>query len=189
MEDKYYHTKVSVAEYIELAKGVDGGELIDKLLLVLASGSKLLELGSGPGTDYAILKNSYQVTGSDNSNEFLEHLENSYIKGEFLKLDASTLISDEKFEGIYSNKVLHHLSNKALLLSVKRQSELLDEGGIICHSFWNGEGSEVFKGLFVNYHTKENLNVVFGDCFDILSIDSYNEFENNDSLLLVAKKK
>ena len=68
--------------------------------------------------------------------EFLEHLENSYIKGEFLKLDASTLISDEKFEGIYSNKVLHHLTDEALLLSVKRQSELLKEGGIICHYYY-----------------------------------------------------
>ena len=89
----------------------------------------------------------------------------------------------------HRRKVLHHLTDEYLLLFVNQQVDLLKEGGIICHSFWSGKGSEVFNGLFVNYHTKENLNLLFGDCFEVLSIDSYNEFENDDSLLLIAKKK
>ena len=45
--------------------------------------------------------------------------------------------------------------------SVKRQFKLLNADGVICHSFWRGEGFEIFKGLFVNYHTEVGLKKVF----------------------------
>tara|TARA_R110002124_G_scaffold2112_2_gene13976 strand:- start:10244 stop:10480 length:237 start_codon:yes stop_codon:yes gene_type:complete len=74
MKGDYYKTKESVVEYIQLAKDVNGKELIEKLELVLPSQSSLLEIGSGPGTDWEILDKPYKVVGSDNSNEFLKHL-------------------------------------------------------------------------------------------------------------------
>ena len=151
--------------------------------------SDLVEIGSGPGTDWNILNESYNVIGSDNSTEFLNHLINKNPNGEFLELDAITLKTNEIFDGIYSNKVLHHLRDNDLIDSVKRQYEILNSNGIICHSFWKGEGSEIFKGLFVNYHTEVGLKEVFKNHFEILSIESYNEFEANDSLLLIGKKK
>ncbi|MBT8181312.1 MAG: hypothetical protein KJO53_06955, partial [Eudoraea sp.] len=52
-----------------------------------------------------------------------------------------------------------------------------------------GEGSEIFKGLFVNYHSEKALRSFFEPYFDILMIESYAEFEAADSLLLIAKKK
>lgn len=185
----YYKTKESVEEYIKLAKDVSGKQLIEKFELVLPSKSDVLEIGSGPGTDWDILNNSYNTTGSDNSIEFLNHLRSEYPNEEFLEIDAITIETDKKFDGIYSNKVLHHLKNNELIDSAKRQSEILNDNGIICHSFWKGEGSEIFKGLFVNYHTKAKLEEYFQDFFDILSIDSYHEFEDDDSLLLIGKKK
>jgi hypothetical protein len=103
--------------------------------------------------------------------------------------DASTLEIEKKFGVIYSNKVLHHLTDEQLMNSSKRQFELLEKDGLICHSFWKGTGSEVFKGLFVNYHTKKELELVFQDDFEILVLESYEEFEENDSLLLIGKKK
>lgn len=189
MDGEYYQTKESVAEYIRLARDVSGELLIEKLEKVLQAGAVLLEIGSGPGTDWQILKRSYNVIGSDNSTEFLNHLISKYPTGEFLELDASTLNIDKRFDGIYSNKVLHHLNDKELIQSIKRQYEILTNNGIICHSFWKGQGSEFFKGLFVNYHRKEDLKTFFSDYFEILSIDSYHEFEDGDSLLLIARKK
>lgn len=109
MKNTYYHTKKSVDEYIELAKGVNGEELIEKLKQYLPLQSTLLEIGSGPGSDWAILNSSYSATGSDNSLQFLRHLRHKYPQGKFLKLDAVTINTLEKFDGIYSNKVLHHL--------------------------------------------------------------------------------
>jgi SAM-dependent methyltransferase len=189
MEEHYYKTKASVKEYIKAAEGYDGKLLIEKLREYLPSGSSVLEIGSGPGTDWNILKKDYQVVGSDNSIEFLKHLISNYPDGIFLELDAVTLATDESFDGIYSNKVLHHLKDEELMASIKRQHELLNPGGIICHSFWKGEGSEIFKGLYVNYHSEQNLKDLIGDSFDILLLENYEEFELDDSILLLGRKK
>ena len=189
MNREYYKTKESVEEYIELAKDVNGSELIEKLKQVLPINSNLLEIGSGPGTDWEILNESYSVTGSDNSFEFLNHLIAKYPNGEFLNLDAVSLNISITFDGIYSNKVLHHLNDNELKDSIKRQSEILNYNGIICHSFWKGKDFEIFKGLYVNYHDEEKLKDFFTDYFEILSIISYQEFEEGDSILLIGKKK
>lgn len=189
MKGEYYKTEESVNEYIKLAKDVNGQELIDKLEKHLQANSVLLEIGSGPGSDWEILNKLYTVVGSDNSVEFLNHLISTNPKGEFLELDAITLKTEKKFDAIYSNKVLHHLADNDLRVSIKRQAEILNPNGIICHSFWKGEGSETFKGLFVNYHIELMLREFYKEYFDILSIESYNEFEDGDSLLLIGKKK
>ncbi|MBT8327058.1 MAG: class I SAM-dependent methyltransferase [Bacteroidia bacterium] len=189
MKGEYYKTKESVEEYIRLAKDVNGGELIEKLKNFLPLNSTLLELGTGPGTDWEILNKDYNVVGSDNSTEFLSHLRSSNPKGSFLELDAVTIDTDQTFEGIFSNKVMHHLKDLELTDSIKRQLAVLNADGIICHSFWKGEDSEIFKGLFVNYHTKKSLQNFFEDDFDILVLEDYAEFEDGDSILLIGKKK
>lgn len=189
MKGEYYKTKESVDEYINLAKDVNGKQLIEKLEQVLPPNSVLLEIGSGPGTDWKILNKTFHVIGSDNSTEFLNHLVSKNPNGEFLELDAITLLTDKKFDGIYSNKVMHHLTDNELADSIKRQYEILNPNGIICHSFWKGEGSEIFKGLFVNYHNEVNLKEFHKAYFEILSIENYKEFEDEDSLLLLGRKK
>ena len=189
MPGEYYKTKESVKDYIKLAKDVNGKQLIEKLEQVLPFNSVLLEIGSGPGTDWKILNKSYNVIGSDNSTDFLNHLAAENPDGEFFELDAITLKTNKKFDGIYSNKVMHHLKDNELANSIKRQYEILNPDGIICHSFWKGEGSEIFKGLFVNYHCESILKKVYKEYFEIISIESYNEFEDGDSLLLIGRKK
>lgn len=188
MNDNYYHTKESVEEYIKLAEGVNGRQLIEKLKNYLSPKSLLLEIGSGPGTDFQILKNDYRVIGSDYSTEFLNRLKNTYEKDEFLHLDAITLKTDKKFDGIYSNKVLQHLTEEELKSSIQKQVDILKPNGIICHSFWKGEGSEVFKGLFVTYQTDESIRKLFKEFFEILLLNEYQEFDDGDSLLLIGKK-
>ncbi len=188
MEGAYYHTKKSVDEYIKMAEGINGSELIEKLKDFLPENSTVLEIGSGPGSDWEILDTYYRVTGSDNSTEFVNRLLSKYPNGQFLKLNAVTLGTDQKFNGIYSNKVLHHLTDDELHTSINRQYELLEVDGIICHSFWKGEGSEVFKGMFVNNHTEKELPTLFGDKFEIQLMESYLEFEEGDSILLIARK-
>lgn len=186
---RYYHTKKSVEEYIKMASGHDGQQIISRLKEHLPPGSRVLELGSGPGTDWKLLRKQYQVTGSDNSKEFLKHLRADNPDGEFLELDASTLLTKEHFDGIYSNKVLHHLEDEALIKSVKRQYEILHPGGFVCHSFWYGQDSEIFNEMFVNYHTDENICRLFGDYFEHKLIRYYKEFEKGDSFLYIGEKR
>lgn len=184
----YYKTKESVAEYIQMAKDVDSSQLISKFKNFIPTKSKILEIGSGPGTDWKMLNKDFEVIGSDFSEEFIKHLVANKPEGRFIQLNATTLETAETFDGIYSNKVLHHLNDQELADSIKRQSEILNEGGIICHSFWKGEGSEVFKGLFVNYHSESDLKEVFEAYFEVLLIEGYKEFEENDSLVLIGNK-
>ena len=188
MKDKYYHTKESVEEYIDLAKDVNGRDLIEKLKLVLPSNSQILEIGSGPGTDWKILSTTFRVIGSDNSSLFIDHLRKNNPNGKFVELDAITLDTKMKFESIYSNKVLHHLRDSELVESINSQYKILKPDGIICHSFWKGEGSEIFKGMYVNYQSEETLKEMFKDYFEILSIEYYKEFEESDSLLIIGRK-
>jgi ubiquinone/menaquinone biosynthesis C-methylase UbiE len=189
MKGDYYQTKESVTEYIKLAEGYHGGQLIKKFREFLSDNSHLLEIGSGPGTDWKMLTEYFKVVGSDYSVEFLKRLMANHPNEEFLELDAISLATDKVFDGIYSNKVLHHLKDEEITASIKRQHEILNAGGVICHSFWKGEGSEYFNGLFVNYHSAEDLVSLFKDYFEILVIEDYKEFDADDSILLIGKKK
>lgn len=189
MPKGYYHTQESVSEYIQLSKDVNGSKLIQKLKTFLKPGSSILELGSGPGTDWNLLNKDFEPTGSDNSEEFLKRLRAAHPEGQFLELDAASIDTVLNFDAIYSNKVLHHLRDEELEASIARQHEVVNLGGYICHSFWKGEGSEIFKGLFVNYHTEEELKSLFERSFDLVLLEAYEEFEPGDSLLLIARKR
>jgi len=186
MTKKYYHSKSSVEAYIQSAKDVNGQLLIDSLKLFLPEDSTILELGSGPGNDWDILNQDYHVTGSDLSEAFIKHLNTTHLEGQFIKLDAETIDTSEKFDGIFANKVLHHLTDEQLINSIQRQTQVLNPGGVVCLSFWRGSGDEIFNGLFVNYHDHDELHNLFKPHFKVVLIETYTEFEHNDSLLLIA---
>lgn len=186
---RYYHSRESVDEYIKMAQGHDGRLIIKKLKDYLPAGSKVLEIGSGPGTDWQILNKDYQVVGSDLSPEFIKRLTASHPRGKFLELDAETLETGLRFDAIYSNKVLHHLEDEALQNSVRSQHNILNAGGIICHTFWHGQDTEIYNDLFVNYHTDQGIISLFENYFDHLLVRYYKEFEKGDSFLYIGKKK
>lgn len=188
MNDNYYNTREKVEEYIRQAEGYSGQEIISKLDEYLNENSKILELGSGPGIDFGILSKKYDVVGSDLSINFLNVLREKFPRKEFLQLDAVRINTDLKFDCIYSNKVLHHLSDNELELSFASQKIALNSDGLICHSFWKGEGEEIFKGMLVNYQTKESLTRLLQDKFEVLVLEDYAEFEENDSIFIIAKK-
>lgn len=188
-QNDYYKTEESADAYIKMAEGIDGREQIEKLKPFLGPNANILELGTGPGADWKLLSESYKVVGSDNSPAFLSRLKQKFPKGRFIEVDAVTLILTNQFDAIYSNKVLHHLTDDELRISIINQCKALVENGIICHTFWRGNGTENFKGMFVNNHQQADLNQFFGEKFEILTIENYQEFEQNDSILLIAKKK
>jgi cyclopropane fatty-acyl-phospholipid synthase-like methyltransferase len=149
----------------------------------------LLELGTGPGTDYRLLSEKYKVTGSDFSAAFISHLKRAFPTGDFIPLNAATLDLNQRFDAVYSNKVLHHLTDAELMASVKKQAEILNDNGVVCHSFWKGSGAEEFKGMFVNYHEIKEIKRLFSIYFEIVNLREYKEFEVGDSVLLIGRKK
>lgn len=172
-----------------MAEGYDGKSLIDILKKFLPKGSTVLELGVGPGKDLKLLKKYYTVTGSDISKIFLDLYRKNNPQADLMLLDAITVKTDRKFDCIYSNKVLHHLSKTELRESLRRQDIALKKDGILFHSFWKGSKEEEEFGLKFVYYTKKKLIKMIGNIFEILQIDEYGEMKDNDSIYLILKKK
>ena len=185
----YFDTEKNVQEYIKMAKGYDGQVLLNKLKTYLPEGSTILELGMGPGKDLDILMKYYQATGSDNSKIFLDLYKKSNKIADLLHLDAVTLNTKSRFQCIYSNKVLHHLTKKELRISLKSQSEVLKKKGIVLHSFWEGNKMEKCHGLLFVYYSLGQLVKLFNEHFDILEIGLYKEMKKEDSIYVIARKK
>ena len=121
----FYNDAESVKSYIQMCEGYDGSNIYQALHQHLPENSTLLELGSGPGLDIKYLKNIYSVTGSDLSEEFLKICKEQHPEISFLKLNALKLDLGEKFGCIYSNKVLHHLTEEELKESLEQQVKIL----------------------------------------------------------------
>ena len=185
----YYDSEENVQQYIAMADGYDGRDLVAKLGEYVPVGSTVLELGMGPGKDLALLGEHFQVTGSDASAVFVERYRAAFPAADVLLLDAVTLETDRRFDAIYSNKVLYHLSRQELAQSFQRQAEVLNANGILLHSFWLGEGEEDFSGLRSVYYTEESLREVIGEEYEVIEFGSYLEMEPDDSCYVVLKKR
>lgn len=185
----YYNDANSVKEYIEMVRGYDGRFLIEILRNHLKPEATVLEIGMGPGKDLDILNQTYRTTGSDNSQIFLNLYKNRNPAADILFLDARILQTKRKFDCIYSNKVLHHLSRDELKKSFQRQIDVLNPNGIVFHSFWKGKKEEEYHGLRFMYYTAEELMRIIGDGFEPIDVNSYTEMEEQDSLYVILKKK
>jgi len=188
---EYYKQEKNVDAYIHMADGYDGRELITELTKYLPRDSSVLEIGMGPGTDLTLLEKYYKgrITGSDYSEIFIDRYRNNHPDANLIVLNAITLKTDRKFHGLYSNKVLIHLTREELKQSIKRQVEILEPEGIICHSFWRGDKEENYDGLLFMYYSEEQLRTMFKDNFDIIKIEVYQEMEPADSLNIIARKR
>jgi SAM-dependent methyltransferase len=184
----FYEKSENVDKYIEMCKGYDGSNLHQFLAKYLKQQSSLLELGCGSGNDIALLKHSYQVVGSDNSLEFINRCKSRHPEVEFVQLNAVSLKLEQNFDCIYSNKVLHHLSESELRESLKQQSDLLADRGLVAHSFWLGEGCDEMEGLLFNYYSKQQIVSIISDYFNVTDTLEYQEFEEGDSIFIVARK-
>lgn len=183
----FFDTEKGVNEYLKMTEGYDGKELIKIFETYLSKGSRVLELGMGPGKDLDILDENYEVTGSDNSSIFLEKYKEKNPKADLILLDAVNLNTNRKFDGIYSNKVLHHLTTEDLKTSLKNQKEILNPQGILFHSFWKGNKTETMEGLLFVYYELETLRDIFEPDFEILAMETYSELEKDDSIYAVLK--
>ncbi len=183
----FYDDEETALQYIAMAEGYDGRELIEVLRNHLQDGSSVLELGMGPGVDLTMLENHYLATGSDISQYFLDRYRDSNADADLMFLDAVELETERKFDCIYSNKVLHHLANDQLALSLHRQIDCLTDGGLVFHSFWRGEGVEEHHGLKFVYQSEDSLREIFGVSFGKVEVVSYTEMESDDSLYVVAR--
>ena len=188
----YYDDEKNVAQYIRLAADYDGRLLIDALKTMLPKGSKLLELGMGPGKDLLLLNEDYDVIGSDSSQVFIERFRRLHPSIRVMPLDAITMDAmdaAERFDGIYSNKTLCHLTADQLRDSFEGQARALRKGGIALHSFWHGRGESCHHGLRFVYYCESSLEALIGAGFETLKLQRYTEMSPDDSLYIALRKR
>lgn len=185
----YYDDEDHVKHYLDMVKDDEATLMRSIINRYLKPGMSVLELGSGPGKDYAAIKDSYDVTASDASDIFVRHLKHTYRDARVLKLDAQNFQVDSLYDAILSNKVLQHLTTLELKQSLESQYAALTEEGMIIHSFWYGTGEETYDGLRFVYYDEAVLKQIFENTFEILEMTRYNEMEDGDSIYLIAKKR
>jgi trans-aconitate methyltransferase len=182
----FYDEEKTASQYIDMARGYDGEELINILRKHVPQAACVLEIGMGPGVDLRILKKHFQVTGSDNSAFFLDRYRQFDPDADLMNLDAVELDTGRTFDCIYSNKVLHHVTDEQLTKSILGQKKILTDTGFIMHSFWRGTGTEEHQGLKFVYQTEANLRLLFGRVFNIVDIVVYSEMAEDDSIYILG---
>ena len=184
----FYDTEDGVKEYVEATEGYDGAELVKILTKHLPKGATVLELGTGPGRDLELLSRTHQVTGSDSSAAFLDLYRKKNRQADLLLLDATTMESDRRFDCIYSNKVLHHLTKDELKTSLQKQRAILNTDGLLMHSFWYGKKEEEYEGLRFVHYTEQELEELGADGFEVVEMNRYQEMAQDDSIYLLVRR-
>lgn len=189
---KFFMKEENVDKYIKMVKDYDSSNIINKLRMYLEDGASLLELGMGPGKDLEMLSKYYKVVGSDNSPVFIDKFNSKGNNIEAILLDAIEMNTTRKFDCIYSNKVLQHLTKKEFIESLKNQIKNLNDEGIIFMTLWKGTHREEieFNGeIRFTYYLEEDIRELVSEDYEIIVLQSYAEETNDDSLLVVLKKK
>ena len=104
-----------------------------------------------------------------------------------LALDAVTLETDRRFDAIYSNKVLQHLTPGELTRSLRAQRRILSPHGLVLHGLWRGDRLEVHQGERFQYYTEQTFADRVGELFEIVETGRYAEMADDDSLYVVLR--
>ncbi len=188
-EKAYYENPANVESYSKFTPSHDGGELVDVLRRWLPEGATLLELGMGPGKDFELLAQHYRATGSDFSSAFVERYREKDPSADLLLLDALTIETDRHFDGIYSNKVLVHMSSDDLRASFARQHACLNDGGVMMHSFWYGDTEAEFGALTLRRRNEHDLAELVEPHFEILELERHAKMKEGDSIYVVGRRR
>lgn len=176
-------------EYRNTSTGNDSTFLVNILKKYLKLESSVLLLGIGSGKDLSLLSNYFKVTGSDFSKLLLTVYQDSHTDADLITLDPVELNTDRKFDSVFSNKVLHQMTESDLVVSLQNQIKLLNVGGFAIHSFWSGAKQEDHHGLKWVYYTKESLSKLIPDEYEISEMNTYKDRIDHDSIYIVLKKK
>jgi trans-aconitate methyltransferase len=182
----WFDDEQRVQDYVEMSRGSDGSALVALVQRHVARGQRVLELGMGPGFDLdRLLDAGFVAVGSDRAVGFLKHYRERGGAAPCFVLDAVSMECDERFDAVYSNKVLHHLETVDLIESLRRQVEIVGDGGVLVHSFWRGDKVEEHHGMLFNYWDRAGLEALLPARLRIVESERYSEIWEDDSLAVV----
>lgn len=183
----HFDDPANVEAYAALTADAVDETLYAPLHGLLERGARVLELGSGPGHDLVRLAETFEVTGSDTSNAFVDYVSRVFPEFEMLRLDARTLDTDRRFDAIFSNKVLQYLDDKELRASFNQQANRLAPGGVAFHTFWRGQGTEPEFELTTFRRRLADVKALLGAQWAVVEHRIYSELLEKDSFWVLLK--
>ncbi|MCI5773052.1 MAG: class I SAM-dependent methyltransferase [Erysipelotrichaceae bacterium] len=186
----FYFEKANVEQYKAMMKDYDNSFVISEFKKSVLIGSKVLELGMGIGLDLLALSKDYNVIGSDQSPLFVEDFQHEHPDHQVIVCDARDFKLDEKFDCIYSNKVLYHLNKQEFVVSLSNQAQHLKANGIIFMTLWNGDHREDnYEDLIFTYYRADDIYKLLPTGLSVERMLTYSEMEKDNSLLVVLRKQ
>lgn len=186
-----------IAKYIErtpkqISKSVK--TWINSTLLNLPANSKIIEIGSGPGTEAKYIEEQgYKVVRSDATKGFVSLLNN---QGYFAK--TFNLITDEfdsKYDLVFAHAVLLHLTKNEAIESINKIFKTLNNDGRFSFSLKIGKGEKISDEKidaprYFNYWQENEItNVLKNVGFNNIEISNgYTRHNNANWLYLIAMK-
>ncbi|MFH1656787.1 MAG: methyltransferase domain-containing protein [Candidatus Nealsonbacteria bacterium] len=161
----------------------------------LKKGDNVLDLGSGNGRYYNLIKeNNASYIGIDNSEKLIQIAKNKYPEADFRVVDALNLpFADNSFDKIYSIAVLHHIPSTEFRIQFLKQAQrVLKENGLMIITVWKfsflKEMSLLFKYTILKMIGKSKMD--YRDILESWSnkIDRYYHLFSKRELVELAKE-
>lgn len=182
--------------YIKQLDNMDNTWMINQFKEAIEIGKNVLELGSGIGLDYSELKKDYNITASEYSDVFIDEFKKR-LDDDILKIDIRNFKLENKVDCIYGNKIIPFIRYAELNNAIENLYNNLNDDGQIFLSTWVGSeeqhveytdenGKEI--SFWLAMHSQKLLEEKFEKYFE-LDFIKYSVREENDSLILIGKKK
>lgn len=125
-------------QYYENTVGVDMSAICERFLKYIPSNGRIIDVGAGSGRDIKYFKDrGYDVEGIDASDEMCR-LASEYTGVEVECKRIQDWKPKYKYDGIWANASLPHLSYDEMKEFIIRASEYLVSGGVLYISLKNG---------------------------------------------------
>ena len=92
-------------------------------------------------------------------------------------------------QSIFSNKVLHSIPRDLLKTSFDNQARTLNKNGLFCHTFWYGDKILQVEDMTFFYYTEHTIQKHLPANIEIVHHEVYKEMDDDDSMLIIARKK
>ena len=98
----------------------------------IIDGKKVVDLGCGAGRDASVfVKNGFNYTGIDASEEMIKIASERVPKGKFQKMDFSrTIFQDREFDGFWASASFLHIPKKDISGILQEAKRIIKNGGI-----------------------------------------------------------
>lgn len=174
----YYNS--NAAQYFRNTVNVDMSKCCDRFLKYIIPGGRIVDIGAGSGRDIKYFKDKgYAVEGIDASKEICR-LASDYSGTEVICERIQDWHPQEKYDGIWANASLLHLSFDEIEEFVCRASDYLKPNGVIYISMKKGIQTECDNyGRFFTDFSEERMKQIISKSSAFVIADNW---ETRDQL-------